>query len=85
MADTPPPAPPEAPLADRLRDHVARLAGGIGERNVRRARALHAAADYIRGEWQLQGHVVTAQRYIAYEVPCENLEVTRAGAATTSG
>ncbi len=79
MADTPPPAPPEAPLADRLRDHVARLAGGIGERNVRRARALHAAADYIRGEWQRQGHVVTAQRYIAYEVPCENLEITLAG------
>ena len=42
-----------------------------------------AAAGETPDAWQ--GHVVTAQRYIAYEVPCENLEVTRAGAATTSG
>ena len=72
------------PLAERLHAHVARLAGEIGERNVWRPQALHAAADYIRGEWQRQGHSVAAQRYTAYGVPSENLEVVLQGQARPS-
>ncbi len=71
MSDTPAPSP----LAGRLRAHVERLASDIGERSVWRPRALHAAADYIRTEWQCQGYTVVAQRYAAYDVPSENLEV----------
>lgn len=67
------------PLAQRLRAHVRRLAGGIGERNVWRPQALQAAADYIRGEWRRQGHAVQAQTYAAYGVPSENLEITLKG------
>lgn len=68
-----------SPLAERLRAHVLRLAGEIGERNVWRPQALHAAAGYIRDEWQRQGHAVTAQGYTAYEVHSENLEITLGG------
>lgn len=68
-----------SPLAERLRAHVLRLAGEIGERNVWRPQALHAAAGYIRDQWQRQGHTVTAQGYTAYEVHSENLEITLGG------
>ncbi len=68
----------------RLRAHVLRMAGEIGERNVWRPHALHAAADYIRGEWQRQGHSVTAQRYTACEVASENLEIALAGTTRPS-
>ena len=72
------------PLPERLRAHVLRLAGEIGERNVWRPGALHAAADYIRDEWRRQGHSVTAQRYTVYEVPSDNLEIALAGTAQAS-
>lgn len=68
-----------SPLGERLRAHVQRLAGEIGERNVWRPQALHAAAGYIRDEWQRQGHAVTAQGYAAYEVQSENLEISLGG------
>ena len=66
-------------LADRLRIHVAKLAGEIGERNVFCPTALHAAADYIRAEWTAQGYQVAAQSYRAEGVLSENLEVTLPG------
>ncbi len=65
----------------RLEAHVRRLAGEIGERNVFRPRALHAAAEYIETEWRRQGYEVTSQSYDAYGVPCANLEATRPGRA----
>jgi Zn-dependent M28 family amino/carboxypeptidase len=68
-------------LIERLRHHVSILAGAIGERNVFRPAALHAAADYIRGEWQAQGYPVTSHRYEVAGVPSENLEVTVKGTA----
>ena len=68
-----------SPLGERLRAHVLRLAGEIGERNVWRPQQLHAAAGYIRGEWQRQGHAIVAQGYSAYGVPSENIEVSFAG------
>ena len=66
-------------LADRLRTHVAKLAGEIGERNVFRPRALHAAADYIRTEWTAQGYQVAVHSYQAEGVHSENIEVTLRG------
>ncbi len=73
---------PTPPLAERLRGHVVQLASVIGERNVWRADALHAAADYIREEWQRQGHDVASQRYDAYGVSSENLEITFSGSTS---
>ncbi len=73
------PASHAQPLAEQLRAHVVRLAGEIGERNVWRPPALHAAAAYIRDQWQRQGHTVTAQRYSAYEVPSDNLAIALTG------
>jgi len=66
-------------LAERLRNHVYQLAAEIGERNVFRPRALHAAADYLREQWRAQGYHVVAQIYEARGVPSENLEVTCPG------
>ena len=66
-------------LEERLRAHVAALAGAIGERNVGRPQALRAAADYIRSEWSAQGYRVGAQAYWVDGVQCENLEAVRSG------
>jgi Zn-dependent M28 family amino/carboxypeptidase len=63
----------------RLRRHVVALAGAIGERNVWRPDALHAAADYIRGAFASAGCEVVAQSCEAHHVRCENLEVTLPG------
>jgi len=65
---------------ERLRGHVRALAAGIGERHVWRPRALHAAADYIRGELESLGYAVASQAYEVHGVRCENLEVTIPGA-----
>ncbi len=66
-------------LAERLRTHVQRLAGEIGERNVFRPEALDDAAALITGEWRKQGYRVVSQVYPADGLPCANLEITRAG------
>lgn len=70
------------PLIDtesRLRRHIATLAAEIGERNLFRPGALHAAAAYIEGEWRRQGHDVARQAYRVRDVECANLEITRPG------
>ncbi len=72
---------PVSPLAERLRRHVVQFAGAIGERNVWRPPALQAAADYIREEWRRQGYDVVSQRYLAYDVSSENLEIEFGGSA----
>ncbi len=64
-----------------LREHVARLAGHIGERNVFRPGALAAAADYIETTWRSQGYAVTRQWYDVRGVRSANLGVTRPGAS----
>jgi len=80
-ANSPGPAanPEWAALASRLESHVTELAGTIGERNVFRPQALHAAADYIRGQWAAQGYRVVPQSYEALGVSSENLEITLTG------
>jgi Zn-dependent M28 family amino/carboxypeptidase len=66
--------------AAQLRRHVERLAATIGERNVYRPQALHAAEQYIREVWRAQGYEVAAQEYTVEGVRSANLEVTRRGA-----
>jgi Zn-dependent M28 family amino/carboxypeptidase len=72
----------EPSLEQRLRGHVVTLAGTIGERNVWRPKALHAAADYIRTSFTSAGCVVVPQGYETQGVHCENLEVTLPGRAS---
>ncbi len=62
-----------------LCEHVGRLAGNIGERNVFRPVALAVAADYIEATWRSRGYAVTRQWYQARGVRCANLEVTQPG------
>ena len=66
-------------LEDRLRQHVQRLAGHIGERNVFRPQALHAAEAYIRDVWRGQGHQLVAQEYSVADVRSANLEISLPG------
>lgn len=63
----------------RLRGHVQRLAGEIGERNVFKPHALAEAAEYIEATWRDQGYEVARQWYEVSGVRCANLEITRRG------
>lgn len=65
--------------SQRLRAHVERLAGEIGERNVFRPEALRAAADYIEAEWRNQGYQVVRRWYELSGTQWANLEVSRPG------
>ncbi len=64
----------------QLRRHVYHLASTIGERNIYRPQALHAAEDYIRQTWRDQGYDVVSQEYTVGSVRSANLEITRRGA-----
>lgn len=68
-----------ASLAPALRRHVEHLAAEIGERNVQRPHALHAAEAYIGEAWARQGYDVVRQPYDAYGVESANLEITIPG------
>jgi Zn-dependent M28 family amino/carboxypeptidase len=68
-------------LPDRLRAHVARLAGEIGERNAWRPAALDAAAAYIASTLGGMGDAVAAQEFTAAGVLVRNLEAERRGGA----
>lgn len=75
---------PEIIMADTvsevmLRQHVRTLAGEIGERNVLHPRALRAAADYLRRQWEAQGYPVVAHEYMLGGERWANLEVSRPG------
>ena len=62
-----------------LQQHVYMLAEEIGERNVFRPDALHAAQRYIQQTWQAMGYDVQTQVYDINAVPSANLEVTVPG------
>jgi Zn-dependent M28 family amino/carboxypeptidase len=66
-------------LEARLRRHVEKLAGEIGERHVLRPQALHEAERYITAALRAAGHTVVRQNYEAQGVDCANLEITIAG------
>jgi Zn-dependent M28 family amino/carboxypeptidase len=72
---------PEIVTAERLRHHVERLAGEIGERNIFRPAALAAAREYIEAEWSEQGYQVSLQWYETSGHPCANLEVALGGSS----
>ena len=74
----------DQPLAHRLRTHVDRLAGDIGERNVFIPEALHLASAYIENEWRASGYAVKRQEYEVRETRCANLVATRTGGARQS-
>ena len=65
--------------ARRLQEDVYQLAGVIGERNVFRPEALHAAAAHIENAWQGQGYHVLRQTYTVRGVPSANLEISVPG------
>lgn len=66
--------PQEAELRDALRRDVEKLAGEIGERNVRRYRALTAAADFLEVSLAKSGFEACRQGYEAGGVTCYNIE-----------
>ncbi len=66
-------------LEERLRTHVSRLAGDIGERNVFRPLALEAASSYLERQWREQGYAIETLAYEVSSIRCANLEVTRRG------
>lgn len=66
-------------LAAHLTQHVATLAGEIGERNVYRRGTLDAAAAYIESVLVDSGHAVARQVHVARGVECANLEVVLPG------
>jgi len=72
---------PEIVTAERMRHHVERLAGEIGERNIFRPAALAAAREYIEAEWSEQGYRASFQWYETLGHPCANLEVARGGSS----
>lgn len=77
-------AMPVLALADdvsetRLRAHVERLAGDIGERNVWRPQALARAEDYIRRAFESSGYRVKVQELDYQERRVANVEAARPG------
>jgi hypothetical protein len=77
------PLPPltdaQVALRDELRDHVSKLAGEIGERNVFLPKKLAAAADYLEATFANAGLKVTRQNYPAGGATVCNLIVEIAG------
>lgn len=68
-------SPAQEALSVELRQHVEKLAGEIGERNVYLPKKLAAAADYIESTLANAGHKVARQSYPAGGESCDNLEV----------
>jgi Zn-dependent M28 family amino/carboxypeptidase len=75
----PPLSADEEATRERLRAHVTRLAGEIGERNYRTPRALDAAAAYVTAELEALGYRVSSQPYVAAGQTFRNLEATLPG------
>ena len=71
----------EERIANRLREHVAYLAGDVGERHLRRFDALSAAAEYIRLSFEKQGFTVRPQEYEIDGKGVVNLEAELPGKA----
>ena len=69
----------DAALTQRLRRHVERLAGDIGERNVAVPEGLRRAAMYIESEWKEMGYAVDRLAYDVSGTRCANLAVVRKG------
>ncbi len=75
----PPLTPDQQALSDRLKRHVLRLAGEIGERGVAKPGAALRAAAYVEAELKAMGYTVAAQEYQAQGQSWRNLEATVRG------
>ncbi len=64
---------------NNLKRHVTNLTDNIGERHIRKPKALHKAANYISQQWTMMGYEVERQPFTAKGMKCENLEVTKTG------
>lgn len=69
------------PAAPRLRAHVERLAGTIGERNLWRYEALNRAAGYVSTQLAAHGYTPRHQTFEVSKVPVSNIEATLPGGA----
>jgi hypothetical protein len=69
----PPLSSEESALAERLRGHVGKLAGEIGERNTVHYNALRAAADYIGSRFRAVGLTVRDEKYRADDKEVANI------------
>jgi Zn-dependent M28 family amino/carboxypeptidase len=77
----PPLSETEAEIQRRLERHVQALAGQVGERNLRRAGSLDAAARYLDGILRGLGFVVAAQEFEVEKTKVVNLESALGGGA----
>jgi Peptidase family M28 len=77
----PPLTPTQQALSERLRNHVLRLAGDIGERGVAKPAAALRAAGYVEAVLTSMGYTVAAQEYAAHGQRWRNLEATLRGSA----
>lgn len=75
-------SPTQTVLRDDLRQHVQKLAGEIGERNVYLPKKLLAAVNYVETTLTNAGHKVTRESFEAGGELCHNLSIEIAG--TTS-
>ncbi len=75
----PPLSPREQALQADLRRHVEELAGRIGERNMYRKGALHAAARYVEKQFQAAGLAVQSETYVTDGESVRNLVAAMRG------
>jgi Zn-dependent M28 family amino/carboxypeptidase len=73
--------PDAASLRDRLRGHVERLGGEIGERNLWRPQALEAAARHVEAALGDVGLAVAGQSFEVAGQAVRNVETQKPGAA----
>ena len=71
----------EARLRDRLKQHVAALAGRIGERNVWQYERLTAAGAYIERALEESGYEVSSQAFDSQDRKLRNIEAELPGAS----
>jgi len=77
----PPPTSEDTGMEGRLREHVAMLAGSIGERNTMRYSALQRAAKYISAQFAASGYQAREQSYLADDRKVSNIWVEIKGAS----
>lgn len=74
----------ETILSERLKGHVAKLAGEIGERSVRRPSSLTSATRYIEAKLREHGYGVSRQVVQVGEQPIENIEAELKGSSQSA-
>ena len=74
ISKTAPLSPDEVTLREELRADVQKLAGEIGERNMRHYPQLNAAADFIENSFSLAGLHPRRDSYELHGLACHNIE-----------